>query len=270
MNELQKENDLLRTNILLTQASLNEKEEVGDHTTYPKQQCSELCNNKLLEQRVSMLEQEHLKNRIERLEANNVSRGVTSTEKTKEIILKGNLSKLIEAQQEIMNIVQTVLNRNKSETRVCNPKQTVIVSQPIDLGNNEGLTSNLEDATMLMRAKEVGKKQQQKNEIQPTVVILDDEAQTQKKDCYNATGQTEGVGGNLGRKVTPSVREVEGVPIKCHATAAPQPFCILLGRSTCHHGWGSEGLTWQARNIPRNTQQRDTSQSWRTPSRITN
>ena len=59
------------------------------------QYCSEVCNNnKLLEQRVSMLEHEQLKNRIERLEANNINSNVNFSVQAEEKVIKGNLAKL--------------------------------------------------------------------------------------------------------------------------------------------------------------------------------
>ena len=80
---------------------------------------SEVCNNdKLLEQRVTMLEHEQLKNRIERLEANKINSNIKSSEQADEKVIKGNVTKLLEAQQVVMNAVQTVLNRQSSETDV--------------------------------------------------------------------------------------------------------------------------------------------------------
>ena len=232
VNELQKENDLLRTNLLLAQTSSSKKEEDGNRPAYQMQYCSGVCNNKLLEQRVSMLEHEQLKKRIERLEANNINSSVKSSEQTEEKVIKGNLAKLLEAQHVMMNAVQTVLSRQSSETDVFNSKQSEInpkvVSSPIDLTKDHKLTTNLNETATLDNVKGVGMYQQLGNESQQTVVIIDDEAQSQREESRNAPQQGGGecAEGNLdsSRKGTPSVQAVEGVPIQYHATSVPHPF----------------------------------------------
>ena len=55
MNELQKENDLLRTNLFLTQTGFNKKTEEGENTSYHKQHGREDCRRNLLEQYVQSM-----------------------------------------------------------------------------------------------------------------------------------------------------------------------------------------------------------------------
>ena len=129
MNQLQKENDSLRTNLLLAQTGFNKKIEEGENTSYNKQHGSENCNCKcnLLEQRVRMLGHDHLKYRTERLESTYINRNATAPETTEEKVLKENPSKVFEAQQMLQaaqtvlgshNYNDTIVTRNSDQTEV--------------------------------------------------------------------------------------------------------------------------------------------------------
>ncbi|MEW8548714.1 MAG: hypothetical protein AB2693_34870 [Candidatus Thiodiazotropha sp.] len=244
VSELQKENDLLRTNLLLVQTGSNKKLEESENAAYIRKCCSESCNCKssILEQRISMLEHEQLKNRIERLEVNCGTKcavtpsSMVEEKKTEERELKRNLSKLIEAQQEMLLGVQSILGTqtyNDSNMGMRNLEQSVASNDkesPVSQASISTKQPQCEKgANMLGRAA----RETKGKESQPTVITIQDETSIHHKDvsCW----KEQGVDGkkDVGSSVMSSdiskerkrfCNTLEGVPIQYQTTATPHPF----------------------------------------------
>ena len=256
VNELQKENDLLRTNLLLLQTNPGKKEEEGDRQTHFKQQCAASCSNIVLEQRISALEHEQLKSRIERLELNITSRNVRVQEHShiNENAVTGKLSKLIEVQQEMILSVQNAINSqnhhiNRDIPKQCESPETLL--KPIDLSQKK------------LNGGESVRSKDQLGEPQPTVVIIEDDVQSPVKESKTESQTSD----QDWRKRTPSVGAVEGAPIQYYAQTVPPTHPFL------YPAWNHHVPPWmgQQRRAPvlinnRNMgpRQRDMGQSWRT------
>ena len=188
-----------------------------------------------------MLEHEHLKYRIERLESIYMNRNATVSEPTEEKVLKENLSKLFEKQQEMLNTIQAVLGRQNynditvtrnskqneidleatSQSSKCsiNSKQTISEKEDITVNSVGGVTSDLHA----------------ESEPQSSIIIIEDDTHVHEKDGC----RTEGLGfisqsdeerpisnseANMERALHVHPNVLEGAPIQYRATTVPQPF----------------------------------------------